>query len=75
MPPKARQNAGLPTTPEELAQLIAQHVNTALEQREANQNNGQGRGRGAPGQGEGGVQIGNPLGNLMIGKVLVVPVL
>ncbi|XP_022032496.1 uncharacterized protein LOC110933590 [Helianthus annuus] len=60
MPPKARQGSRLPTTLEELAQLIAQHVNTAMEQRDANQNDGQGRGRGAHGHGFGGAQIGNP---------------
>ncbi|XP_022032708.1 DNA-binding protein HEXBP-like [Helianthus annuus] len=37
MPPKARQGTGLPATLEKLAQLIAQHVNTALEQRNSNQ--------------------------------------
>ncbi|XP_022004576.1 uncharacterized protein LOC110902161 [Helianthus annuus] len=60
MPPKARQGTGLPATPEELAQLIAQHVNTALEQRNANQNDGQERGCGAHGHSLSGTQIGNP---------------
>ena len=55
MPPKTRSDllipgAGrghggvLPTTPEELAQLISQHVNAALQ----NQGAGRGRGRGVP---------------------------
>ena len=62
MPPKSRQGhttngIGLPTTPEELAQLITQHVNTAMEQREANQAMGRGRGRGDA-HGFGGTQIG-----------------
>ncbi|XP_022014858.1 uncharacterized protein LOC110914369 [Helianthus annuus] len=60
MPPKARQGTGLPTTPEAFAQLIAQHVNTAMEQLNAKQNDGQGRGRGAHGHGFGGAHIGNP---------------
>ncbi|XP_022024052.1 uncharacterized protein LOC110924342 [Helianthus annuus] len=66
MPSKARQGSGLPTTPEELAQLIAQHVNTAMEQRDANHSDGHGRGRGAHGRGFGGAQIGNPPGPLDI---------
>ena len=41
MPPKTRANRGSggsvpPMTPAELAELIAQQVNTALEQRDAN---------------------------------------
>ncbi|KAJ0480828.1 hypothetical protein HanIR_Chr13g0636041 [Helianthus annuus] len=68
MPPKARQGSGLPITPKELAQLIAQHVNTAMEQRDANQNNGQERGRNAHGHVFGGTHIGNPSGDIMIGE-------
>ncbi|XP_022040672.1 uncharacterized protein LOC110943229 [Helianthus annuus] len=60
MPPKAKPDTGLPATPEELARLITQHVNTALEQRDANQNDGQKHECGTPGQDLGGTQIGNP---------------
>ena len=68
MTPKARHNTGLPATPEELTRLIIQHVNTALEERDANQNDGQKHECGTPRQDLGGTQIGNPSGKIMIGK-------
>lgn len=79
MPPRTRQSAargpGLPTTPEELAQLIAQHVNTAMEQQNVNrgndpnqgQNTGNETGNGTPlGTGP-GTATGNPSGSQALG--------
>ena len=59
---------GMPATAEELAQLISQHVNTALEQHDANLSAGRGRGRGATGGSSGGGGgIGSPTGGQVIG--------
>ena len=63
MPP--RRETRLPTTSDELAQLIAQHVTTALEQHEANQAAGRGW---SDTRGPGGAPIGAPQGKCIIGK-------
>jgi hypothetical protein len=68
MPPKTRATGGssgegsgsvLPTTAEELAQLINQHVTAAIGQHIENQNAGLGRGHGIAG----GSSSGGPTGN------------
>ncbi|XP_076954470.1 uncharacterized protein LOC143628912 [Bidens hawaiensis] len=73
MPPRTRQSAargtGLPTSPEELAQLIAQHVNAAMEQQNVNggQDIGNGTGNGTP-HGTGTRTVtGNPSGSQVLG--------
>ena len=59
---------GLPTSSKELAQLISQHVNVALEQHNVNQNIGWGRGRGTSGNTSGGTPIGAHSGRKMTKK-------
>ncbi|KAK1411706.1 hypothetical protein QVD17_38266 [Tagetes erecta] len=69
MPPRTRTTAtgtgsGIPGTAEELAQLISQHVNAALDQHDANLGQGRGRGRGAGGS---GTSLGSGSGGRSVG--------
>ncbi|XP_076951990.1 uncharacterized protein LOC143625575 [Bidens hawaiensis] len=73
MPPRTRQSiargSGLPTTPEELAQLIEQHVNVAIEHQNINQgrNTGNETGNGTPMGTSTRTATGNPLGSHSLG--------